>query len=116
MRLRLDLAPALRYRLGKSEYCDPEEIAGSPGIQPQGSGPRPSPATARTVTTIKYDVELSSTGQVLDVHAASPLTDAMRGAILASRWKPAIDDGMPVAARAPSTARTTSWVEARSAP
>ena len=114
VRLRVDLAPAPRYRLGKSEYCDAEEI-----VQHAASSPetvhRPVGAPSRSVSTLKFDVDVSATGQVVGVHGSSPIDDRMRTALFEERWKPALDDGLPVPARATKTARIERWLEARPA-
>lgn len=114
LRLRVDLAPAPRYRLGKSEYCDPEEIVQHAAGNPEKVH-RPVGAPSRSVSTLKIDVDVSATGQVVGVHGSSSIDDRMRTALLEERWKPALDDGLPVPARASTTARIERWLEARPA-
>jgi hypothetical protein len=107
VRLRVDLAPVPRYRLGKSEYCDPEEIAQRGAPSPREVARPAGSVASRSTSTLKFDVDVSATGQVVGVHATSPIDDRMRTALFEERWKPAIDDGLPVPARA----TTTAWVE-----
>lgn len=113
LRLRIDFAPAARYRVGKSEYCEPEQIAHNATTDPRGAGPSPAPGTARSVTTFQYEVDISETGQVTAVHAAQPLEEGIQSVVFAERWKPAFDDGLPVAARVSGTFRRESWLEVR---
>lgn len=106
-RLRVDLAPAPRYRLGKSEYCEPEEIVHRGAPSPQEVARPAGSVSSSSTSTLKFDVDVSATGQVVGVHSTSPIDDRMRTALFEERWKPAIDDGLPVPARA----STTAWVE-----
>ena len=103
-RLRIDLAPAPTYRLGRSEYCEPQRITGKQG---GGAVQNPNvPALSpvyRSATKIEYRVEVAETGQVLGVTFLTPLNaelaNDMRTTMMLGRWLPALDDGVPVASQ-----------------
>lgn len=102
MRLRVDFAPRRALRLGKSEYCDAEEIV-QRGAGNYSTFDAPGERTiSRGTASIAYEVELSRAGEVLGVRFVSALDpqveESLRQSMLKSRWKPAIDDGLPVAA------------------
>lgn len=100
LRLRIDFKPEPSYRLGKSEYCEAERIV------PQGAAgmrtlDRPGEKTLATaVTVVKYEVDVSAAGDVLAVRFASSvdvnLEQAVRAMAMRQRWKPALDDGLPI--------------------
>ena len=103
-RLRIDLGPTPRYRLGKSEYCEAEVIvvpapAAPVDVASVGRSTRPSGASG-AAAQYKYTVEVSPAGDVLSVNfdstVPSNLVDGFRAYALHQRWKPALDDGMPV--------------------
>lgn len=116
VRLRIDFAPVQRYRLGKSEYCDPERIVHRAAPDPRSLQLPVGPMASRSVSTVNFDVDISATGQVVGVQTSSPLGESMRTTVLAERWKPALDDGMPVPARASTTERIEMRLETRPAP
>jgi hypothetical protein len=100
-RLRVDLAPAPTYRLGRSEYCDPQRITAKRG---RGSSLNPNAPAAspvyRSATRIEYRVDVAASGQVLAVTFLTPLNEElandMRTTMMLGRWLPALDDGVPV--------------------
>jgi hypothetical protein len=107
-RLRIDFTPAPIYHIGKSEYCDPEamprtdvrtETIRTTIAVPQGSTPPRSLPVAR----IKYEVEISRAGVPTAVNfltgVDASIQQSMRENILRQRWKPALDDALPVESR-----------------
>ena len=116
-RLRIDFTPAPVYRVGKSEYCDPQQIPvhvvqGPPTtVLPRG------PSASREVSSYKYDAEISATGTVLAIRFDSFIDPAvevpMRVSMMKRRWEPALDDGAPVAGHATGSMRLEMRVETR---
>jgi hypothetical protein len=103
MRLRVDFAERPAFRLGKSEYCEAEAIvhrgAGSATML-DAPGEH---TVSRGMRTLDYEVEVSSAGDVLGIRFLSSLEpeleQAMRQSMMKAEWRPAIDDGLPVASR-----------------
>lgn len=103
-RLRVDLAPTATYRLGRSEYCEPQRIT-----QKQGRVSSPNPnirATAplyRSATRIEYRVDVAESGKVLAVTFLTPLNaeleNDIRTTMMLGSWLPALDDGVPVSSQ-----------------
>jgi len=103
-RLRIDLGPTPRYRLGKSEYCEPEVIVTATPAQPVdvaiiGRSTHPVGAL-QSARQYKYTVQVSGAGEVLSVNfdssVPSNLVESFSAHIVHQRWKPALDDGIPV--------------------
>jgi hypothetical protein len=103
-RLRIDLGPTPHYRLGKSEYCEPEVIVvtappASVDVASVGRSTRPTGGPA-TASVYRYTVDVSPAGDVLSVNfnpgVPPNLVEALRAHAMHERWKPAIDDGLPV--------------------
>ena len=103
IRLRVDFAAHPTFRVGKSEYCEAEQIV------PRGGGnystfDRPGERTvSRGTATVNYEVDVSRAGEVLGIRFSSALDveveQAMRQSMMKTQWKPAVDDGMLVASR-----------------
>lgn len=113
-RLRIDFAPAPAYRLGKSEYCDPVLVGTRGSYAGSSIGRATSGVGFKTVDRLKYEVEISSTGEVTGVRflgATSPQTEeVLRKAIMEQHWMPALDDGLPVAVRYNSSTTVSSML------
>ncbi len=113
-RLRIDFAPTPAYRLGKSEYCNPVLV----GTRGSSAGTSIGRATGgvglTTVERLKYEVEISSAGEVTGVRFLAPTSiqteDALRRAIMEQHWMPALDDGLPVAVRYNSATTVSSMM------
>jgi hypothetical protein len=123
-RLRIDLGPTPRYQLGKSEYCEAEVIAAAAPTQPVdvtiiGRSTHPV-STLPSAAQYKYTVEVSGAGEVLSVKfdssVPSNLLDGFRTHVLHERWKPALDDGMPVNGTGKGSVATTAVFEERVVP
>jgi hypothetical protein len=106
-RLRIDFGAAPTYRLGRSEYCMPERIVENIAPDPNGIAIRMGPSTPKSITTYKYEVEVSPVGHVEDVRFLSAidvqLAEDLRVEVKKQHWKPALDDGMPVTGHALSS-------------
>jgi len=113
-RLRIDFAAAPSYRLGKSEYCNPVLVGTRGGSAGTSIGRATGGVGLTTVNRLKYEVEISSTGEVTGVRFLSPPSiqteDAMRRAIMEQHWLPALDDGLPVAVRYNSSTTVASMM------
>ena len=113
-RLRIDLGPAPIYRLGRSEYCAPERLVENNAPNANGVAVTMGPTGRKSVTEYKYDVEVSAAGKVEDVRFLTDidvqLAEDFRVELKKQRWRPALDDGMPV----PGHAITSLFLETRS--
>ena len=113
-RLRIDLAPAPRYRLGKSEFCDPVQVRSAGSYAGTSIGRTTGTSGLTSIERLKYELEISSAGEVTGVRFLSPTSiqtqDALRRSIMEQHWMPALDDGLPVAVRYNSSATLASQV------
>lgn len=123
-RLRVDLGPAPRYRLGKSEYCEPEVIVVAAPAAPVdvafiGRSTRPI-GGPETASQYKYTVDVSAAGDALavsfDSSVPANLVEGFRTHAMRQRWQPALDDGMPVAGRGRGSVGVTTRLEERVVP
>lgn len=116
-RLRVDLGPVPRYRLGRSEYCEPEILPRHVATDPRFITQPMGPSASRSVSTYKYDVAVSPRGNVESVRFLTPM-DAeleahLRTSVSSLQWQPALDDGAPVAGHATKTISLEIRVESR---
>jgi hypothetical protein len=102
-RLRIDFAPSASYRLGKSEYCDPEEIRQQATQTITTATVAAGPGTTRMITArIKYELVISPNGVVSDVRFANAdprMYNEVSASLQRQLWKPALDDALPVEGR-----------------
>lgn len=117
-RLRIDLTPAPVYRVGKSEYCDPVRVtANTMAPDPRVTTLPHGPAASRTVTSYKYEAEISATGTVLAIRFDASIDPAfeepLRESMMKERWEPALDDGAPVAGRGTGSMSIEMRIEGR---
>lgn len=116
-RLRIDLAPAPTYRLGRSEYCEPEILLRRVGTNPRLIAEPRGPSASRSVTVYKYEVAVSPRGNIESLRFISPidgeLESDLRTSLIGQQWQPALDDGAPVAAHATKTISLEMRVERR---
>ena len=116
-RLRIDLAAVPTYRLGKSEYCNPEPLVQRSAPDPRGTGLPIGSSTSPSVTIYKYDAAISAGGEIESVRFLTSLEpnleDALRATTMKLRWKPAIDDGLPVSGHAIGSTMLQTRLEGR---
>ena len=103
MRLRVDLTAHPTFRLGKSEYCEAEARTPHGAASPVMLDAPGERTISRGTTTLSYDVDVASTGEVLAVRFHSPLDaqaeQVMLQSMMKAHWEPALDDGLPVESR-----------------
>jgi len=116
-RLRVDLAPVANYRIGRSEYCEPEILARHAAGDPRFITRPMGPSASRSVSVYKYDVAVSPRGNVESVRFLTPmdaeLESHLRTSVSSLQWQPALDDGAPVAGHATNTISLEVRVESR---
>lgn len=116
-RLRVDLAPSPAYRLGKSEYCPPEPVVQNHAPDAREAALPRGPSASRSVTEYRYDAQLSATGEVESIQFLSSISPSeeqeLRARAMKLRWKPALDDGLPVSGHAIGTTAVQMRIEVR---
>ena len=116
-RLRVDLASVPKYRIGRSEYCEPEILARHAASDPRFITRPMGPSASRSVSVYKYDVAVSPRGNVESVRFLTPmdadLESHLRTSVSSLQWQPALDDGVPVAGHATKTISLEIRVESR---
>ena len=108
LRIRIDLGPALTYRVGRSELCAPQPTGhhgNDMSIAQTMAIPVDSRVVSKSSTNYAYNVLVGSDGSVLAAAPTTPFTDAELAAILykeviSERWMPGLDDRMPVTMKA----------------
>ncbi|MFL5560465.1 MAG: hypothetical protein ACJ79K_03235 [Gemmatimonadaceae bacterium] len=119
-RLRIDFTTVLTYRLGKSEYCDPEQITVHFAQDPRATVETHGPSVSRTMTTYKYETDISASGAVLAIRFDSFIEPAvevpLRESMMKQRYEPALDDGAPVAGHATGSMRIEMRLVTRTIP
>jgi hypothetical protein len=101
VRLRIDLGQSPTYRVGRSEMCAPAPIGflgDDGGLSRPGENDR---VISKGSMDLRYNVLVSSDGSVLTATLLTPVTDlematVFQKAILSERWKPGLDDRVPV--------------------
>lgn len=115
VRVRIDLGPTPGYRIGKSEYCRAVHESSGPSPVPMFD-PALTPVN-RPAEKINYALDISTTGEVMDVRfvpsIAFELDRAIRPWLMTQHWKPAIDDGLPVASEVKGSAVLEMSIQAR---
>lgn len=119
VRVRIDLAPAPRYRVGRSETCPP--VLNHNGTRPDAP-PHPGDISDRVVEKrvqeVRFTVLVAADGTVLAAKLATgignPEFEATMGKyIMKEHWKPGLDDQMPVTMSVVRTERVTSETRIR---
>jgi hypothetical protein len=122
VRVRIDIVPALQYRVGRGEVCIPAPIEAPSAT---GNLRRPKAVGERTiekrVQDVRFNVLIGADGTVLDAKLLAPMDNAeveemLQKAVMREHWNPGLDDRIPVAMSAVRTHRIRSEIAIRRAP
>lgn len=113
VRVRIDLGPAVLYRVGRGEVCAPapiEVLGDRATLEPAHLDDR---VIDKRVQVIRFNVLVGADGTVLDAKLIgsmenSALADDMQRFLMSERWKPGLDDRIPVTMSAVRAPRLTT--------
>lgn len=119
VRVRIDVGPSVRYRIGRSEVCDPVPIVRS---HAPSAPPPPGDIGDRTVSKrvqeVRFNVLIGADGAVLAAKLVAPLDnpeveELLQKGIMSEQWRPGLDDRIPVAMSAVRSTRMTTTIRLR---
>ena len=114
VRVRIEMGPALRYKVGRSETCPPVlNYNGTYAAVPPHPGDISERVVDKRIQEVRFNVLVAADGTVLAAKLATGIGNpdfeaSMQKFVMAEHWKPGLDDQMPVTMSAVRTERITS--------